>query len=88
MYYDNPSWAQATKLMDIFQEPVISHLVSWGMERLEHGDTSGLSNGLWTKGRFSEFIQAGLEDRLEAERLIIHQMAKDFVRFYINQNKI
>lgn len=77
---DRPTIAQATRLTEDFRDPVVSHLIWWGMERLEKGETIGMNPSLWTRGRFSHFIDRALEDKLEAEKEIIHWMAKDFIR--------
>lgn len=85
MYYDAPSLNQTSRLIEDFNNPVITHLVNWGLVKLEKGDIAGLTNGLWTKGRFSEFIELALKDKLEAERVIIHAMATDFIRDHLNK---
>lgn len=77
---DYPTTAQATRLTEDFRDPVVSHLIWWGMERIKKGEMMGMTGSLWTVGKFSYFIQLALQDKLMAEKEIIHWMAKDFIR--------
>lgn len=83
--YEEPSTAQLTKLFDIFRDPMISNLVEWGIDKVKKGDTMHLTNGVWTRGRFSEYIQLALNDKVDAERIMIQEMGKDFLRDHFNQ---
>lgn len=77
---DYPTTAQATRLSEDFRNPVISHLIWWGMEKIHNGEMMGLTGSLWTRGAFSRFIDQALVDKLMAEKDIIHAMAQDFIR--------
>lgn len=77
---DYPTIAQATRLTEDFRDPVVSHLIWWGMERIKKGEMMGMSQTLWTVGKFSYFINFALQDKLMAERELIYWMAKDFIR--------
>lgn len=79
-YYDDPSLAQRVKLAETLGDPYCTFLIEWGCERLSRGETLGMTNGLWTIGKFSEFISIALDNRTFAQQLVIATLARDYIR--------
>lgn len=79
-YYDIPSRNQTDLLIRLIGDPVATHLIEWGREKREKGEVVGLTSNLFTNGRFNEFINLAMKDKLEAEMQLIHAMSKDFIK--------
>lgn len=84
-YYDHPTLAQRTKLMEIIHDPVICALIDWGTEKLERGATMHLTGMHWCKGFFSTLIDAALANRESAEQIIYSTLGKDFITSHLNK---